>query len=468
MTVLGAAVRFGTLGVQSFWVDEGVTVHLVRMGFGDMLSAIPHSESTPPLYYVLAWGWGKVFGTGEWGLRSLSALVGVATIPVAYALAARLISPRAGAVAAALAAFTPLLVWYSQEARSYALLVLLGGLSVVLVLRALDDPSPRALWLWALVAALALCTHYFALFAVLPEAAWLLARRRAVLPVAAVAVVGGALLPLAITQASNHAADFIRSSSLGTRVLQVPKQFLLGFSAPAQAAAVVAGLALAVIALYLLVTRASAAEQRGAAIAAALAIVIVGVPLVISLAGADYFITRNVMLGWLPFAAVLAAGFAVRPAGFVAAGLLCALGLALVIAVQANPSYQRDDWRGAARALGTATVPRAIVASPVGGGDALAAYLHGAKTFPRAGADVREIDVVGVAARRPGLPAAPPPVSHPVYAYFFPVSSKRTRTYTLIRLRAMPDVPRRELAVHLNYLGFYGTASSELLQLPAR
>src|SRR5205085_7178822 len=130
--------------------------------------------------------------------------------------------------------------------------------------------------------------------------------------------------------------------------------------------------------------------------------------------------SSDLILGWVPFAVLLAAGYAARPVGILAAGLLCAVGLALVIAVEANPSYQRDDWRGAARALGRATVPRAVVASPVGGGDALASYLKGAKPFPRAGADVREIDVVGIAARRPGLPSAPPQASHPVYAFFQP------------------------------------------------
>jgi hypothetical protein len=247
----------------------------------------------------------------------------------------------------------------------------------------------------------------------------------------------------------------------------VPKQFLVGYASPAETAATVAAALLAALALGLLVLRADPPERRGAWIAAAMVGVLVGAPLVMALAGADYLITRNVILAWLPFAVVLAAGFGARRAGVLGiagAGALCALGLALVIAVEASPGYRREDWRGAARALGPATVERAIVASPVGGGPALAAYLHGARDFPRSGARVREIDVVGVAARRPGLPAKPPPVSHPVYAFFVPFSSVRTKTYTIVRLRSVDGRPRLELPVHLNYLGFYGTASSELLQ----
>src|SRR5215218_3444000 len=92
LTVAGAALRFGTIDLQSFWFDESVTARLVRDDLFGMLDRIPGGESTPPLYYVVAWLWTKPFGTGEIGLRSLSALAGTATVPVAYAAAARLVS----------------------------------------------------------------------------------------------------------------------------------------------------------------------------------------------------------------------------------------------------------------------------------------------------------------------------------------------------------------------------------------
>src|SRR5690242_5921335 len=65
---------------------------------------------------------------GEAGLRSLSALAGVATVPVAYVAARTLVCARVGVIAAALTACNPLLIWYSQDARSYSLLVLLTAL----------------------------------------------------------------------------------------------------------------------------------------------------------------------------------------------------------------------------------------------------------------------------------------------------------------------------------------------------
>src|SRR5207237_10226441 len=120
LTGLGAALRFTRLGHQGYWFDDGNTVLLVHLSPGRMLGLIPQSESTPPLYYCVAWVWARAFGFGEAGLRSLSALVGVATVPVAYSAAAKLASRRVGLVMAALTACNPFLIWYSQEARSYS------------------------------------------------------------------------------------------------------------------------------------------------------------------------------------------------------------------------------------------------------------------------------------------------------------------------------------------------------------
>ena len=92
VTALAALLRFATLDVQSFWYDEAVTVGLLERGLGDMLGEIPDSESTPPLYYVLAWLWAKVFGLGEVGLRSFSAVLGTAVVPVAWLAARELVS----------------------------------------------------------------------------------------------------------------------------------------------------------------------------------------------------------------------------------------------------------------------------------------------------------------------------------------------------------------------------------------
>src|SRR3954447_26723674 len=104
---VAALVRFAAIGSQSFWLDEVVTAQLVQQPFGEMLSTIPKSESTPYLYYVLLWLWSQVFGHGEAALRSLSALAGVATVAAVWAGARVLVSPRAALAAGGLAGTEP-------------------------------------------------------------------------------------------------------------------------------------------------------------------------------------------------------------------------------------------------------------------------------------------------------------------------------------------------------------------------
>ncbi|HVS99284.1 MAG TPA: glycosyltransferase family 39 protein [Solirubrobacterales bacterium] len=116
LVAAATAIRFVPLGVQSFHHDEVITVMRVIPGsFGQMLHEVKASESNPPLYYVLAWGWARAFGRAEWGIRSLSTLVGTLTVPVGYAIGRQLSGRRVGLVLAALLAFDPMLTWYSQE-----------------------------------------------------------------------------------------------------------------------------------------------------------------------------------------------------------------------------------------------------------------------------------------------------------------------------------------------------------------
>jgi hypothetical protein len=178
---------------------------------------------------------GGLFGKGEVGLRSLSAVLGTATIPVVYAAARSLSSRPAALVAAAVTAANPMLIWYSQEARNYALLIFLAALSFLFFVWVIQGRDARWLWGWAAASALALATRYFALALILPEAAWLLWHRRdalstVALSIGAVGVAGVALLPLATSQRGN--ADWIALTPLDERMLRVPQHLLVGMSVP--------------------------------------------------------------------------------------------------------------------------------------------------------------------------------------------------------------------------------------------
>ena len=170
LVLLAALVRFGTLDAKGFWGDELSTINLAHRSLGGALAGVARLESTPPLYYVVAWSWAKLVPTTEVGARAISALCVVALVPVAYAAARELASTRAAVVTAALVACNPLLVWYSEEARSYSLVALLSAVALLFFLRALRRRRPRDYAGWALASSLALATHYFAVLLVLPQA----------------------------------------------------------------------------------------------------------------------------------------------------------------------------------------------------------------------------------------------------------------------------------------------------------
>ena len=145
LTVLAAALRLATLDLQSFWYDEAFTpVHVLHPSLWATLRSVVHTENTPPLWYLLAWADSRVLGTGEVALRLPSALAGIATVPVAWAIGRELAGRRAAIVCAALVAVNPLFVWYSQEARAYALFVLMAALAMLCFLRALREPDAAA------------------------------------------------------------------------------------------------------------------------------------------------------------------------------------------------------------------------------------------------------------------------------------------------------------------------------------
>jgi len=439
IVVAAAALRFATLDVQSFWYDESVSVSLIREGFSGMLDRIPDSESTPPLYYVLAWLWTRAFGTGEVGLRSLSALLGTLCVPAFWLAARELVSRRAALLVAVLAAFSPILVWYSQEARAYSLLLLLGALSLFFFARALRAGAGRDLAAWAAFAALALTAHYFALFLVLPEAIWLLAaapdRRRAALATSLPLAVGLALLPLALHQRSLDLASFIRSDSVLARAARTPKQFLVGFDAPLEVLLAVAATVIAAVAAAIALRR----PRRGVGIAAVLAAAAFGLPLLLAIAGADYLETRNLLLAWLPAATVVAAGLARSRAGVAGAAALCAIGLAAVVGVDLTAPWQRDDWRGVAGAIGPAPGGRAIVASPAQTSVVpLQVYLPGTTAALGEQARVREVAYVSTLGDRDGVhPSAPPrPPAAPPVTGFREVRREYAKDFTAIVLAA--------------------------------
>lgn len=407
LTAVGAALRFYAIGRQGFWFDEAYSDFLVKQSPSEMLGLIPHLESTPPLYYCVAWVWTRIFGFGPGGLKSLSALCGTLTVPLVYAAALKLLpSRRAALIAAALAAFNPFLIWYSQEARAYAMLAMFCAATLVAFAYVRERPRRMAAVYWAIASGLALCTHYYAAILVIPQAAWLLyehRRSRAIQgAIAAITAVGLALLPLALHQQGTRNNHWIAKSSYLMRLRQVPALFLIGPETHARVLLKFLAFAIIALSIALLVWRTRRIERQGALLPGALALA--GF-LLAAIPGHSTFLGRNLLPIWLPAAVFVAAGLGAahaRVVGVAATIGLCAIGLIAVISVDTTYQFQRPNWQLVANALGpwpargqTTADGRVIVIQDNVGGMELRPYLADLHYLAQPTLDhITEIDVV--------------------------------------------------------------------------
>jgi uncharacterized membrane protein len=432
LTLLAGALRFSTLDLQSFWYDEAFTpVHVLHASLWSTLHSVVAKENTPPLWFVLIWAWSRLFGNGMVALRFPSALAGTLTVPVAWAIGRELAgrvpnARRVAKVTAGLVAVNPLFVWYSQEARAYALFVLLAALAMLCFLRAEREPTPRRLAAFALSGSLALLTHYFAVFLLIPMVLWLLRKRvrwRLTLPAAAaLAVVGLALVPLVLAQ-GGHGTQWIASWALSSRLAAIPQYYLTGYSGAPLGHAIELGVALVILAGigWGVARKLTPSERHTAFLALALAAGGVLTPVVLALAGADYLAPRNVVAAMIPLTAMIAVVVAAQRTGRVGMALAALLALAfavLSVDVDLSPRLQRSNWRGLALALSAElATPAGASGQPVRrafttvelGSAPLEYYLPPLHNLTRGqSATVSEIDEIGYVPLRPG--AGDPPV----------------------------------------------------------
>jgi mannosyltransferase len=183
--LLGTFLRVTNLTYHSFWFDEAVSVRWARSSLPRIIEVGMNlvEDRLPPLYYLLLKGWSHWAGWSEFSLRYLSVMFGVLLIPIVYVLGRRLFSRSVGLLAALLVVLNPFLIWYSQEARMYALAVLLGSFGVLCFVLAITSPTPPLprspapllLWLGLGLSALAgLYTHLYTGFLWPALVIWLL------------------------------------------------------------------------------------------------------------------------------------------------------------------------------------------------------------------------------------------------------------------------------------------------------
>ncbi len=174
LTAVGIAIRVA-VAHQAVFADELSTYWIVTAhGLGGVLSTVhSNAEITPPLYFVASW-LSTQLGHSPELLRLPSLVAGAATIPLVYLLGVRTVGRAAALVATALTTFAPFMVYYSAEARGYAVMMGFTVLSSVAMLVAIETRRTRWWVVYAVATLGAAYSHYTCFFLLAAQLLWLL------------------------------------------------------------------------------------------------------------------------------------------------------------------------------------------------------------------------------------------------------------------------------------------------------
>lgn len=171
--VAALLLRYHGLTDESLWLDEVLSFekarNLASIQMKHHIFLTSWNEPHPPFYFVLLRFWTWLFGTGEWALRSLSALIGSFIVVVVYVIGKTLISRKVGIIAAFLTSVNPVAVYYSQEGRMYSLIPLIMLLAIWAFFRMMRSHEMHISFvLYVLASILLLYTDYLGFLLFLP------------------------------------------------------------------------------------------------------------------------------------------------------------------------------------------------------------------------------------------------------------------------------------------------------------
>jgi len=205
--VVAVGARLPGLFTQSLSQDEVASARIIsEPTFPRLLAHVARTESTPPLWYTLAW-LVRHLGVPMQDLRLLSAAAGAVLAALVVDAAARVVALPFAALAGLLTALGSQLVSHGRELRAYELLALLAVVFARALVAAVEAPSRRRELTLAAVVAAGGLTHYFFAFTVLAALGWLwldpaarTARTRVTAAIALGAVAAAPWLPVTLAQ----------------------------------------------------------------------------------------------------------------------------------------------------------------------------------------------------------------------------------------------------------------------------
>jgi uncharacterized membrane protein len=264
LAILGIVFRFGNLDLKVYWQDEALTsLQVAGYSQKEFIKTAFNSEITtpqalqryqelnpdrgvldtikvlgtetpehPPLYFILLRIWANFFGSSVTAYRSLSALISLLILPCIYYLCLELFgSPRVGYFGMAIAALSPFLIEYAQEARQYSLWMVAMLISSQTLLRAMRLNTRQSWSIYAVALVFSFYTHLFSIFVLAAQGFYVLAigkfrLDRTFRAFASAAIAGILAFTPWIVTFITHLEEFNRSMSWTYRLYSSPQDLL--------------------------------------------------------------------------------------------------------------------------------------------------------------------------------------------------------------------------------------------------
>lgn len=138
---ISALITFSTKGLLTgypYWLDELFTIQFITGSWKELFILHLLPDTHPPLYFVLAKAWASIFGSQASALRTLSSLFSVATVIYLWKEWEHHFKDER-LILLLLTAFNPYFLYYSQEARSYSLMIGLAAIATVATINGLTQ-----------------------------------------------------------------------------------------------------------------------------------------------------------------------------------------------------------------------------------------------------------------------------------------------------------------------------------------
>lgn len=171
IVILAGLIRLSHTCVEGLWLDEAISVQYAKSTLSDIVKV--KGDLHPPLYYLLLYFWARI-SMSDWWLRFMSVCINLLTIPPLYVLARHIGNRYIARFAIIIFSISPIMFYYSNEVRSYALCVFWSVAGTCAFVKMQGRYHLKYTMAYVIISALSLYTHYYLGLLILSQAVYLL------------------------------------------------------------------------------------------------------------------------------------------------------------------------------------------------------------------------------------------------------------------------------------------------------